>query len=347
MADGSVPVSPRRCAVVFAVEGAVLGSNESLGIGGNVEALGKGTPIPMVQNDENPSRWQAQVEIPCGVLVEYRYAIMNDYNTKLAWEQARWLCSCSCFLLWPTLEIPSGVVRLELDDLWGTGVDRAVHVGLARRGRHADVASMYLGSGPCMLSTSASSPSSLQTRARLAPPLVSVSPGAFASASPVGGERARSSFIGGLRSPPPTMPVPTAPSNGAALLSSPPQPPVLSSPPQQPAHPHPYPHPHPHGSRSDGDVLFTGYLTKLGERMKSWKRRFFILTTSTLLYYIDSTKITPKGKITITEISGVKLTTLAGKEDKFAFEVITKRNKEAERTRWIDEFRKLHLPISQ
>eukprot|EP00727_Mastigamoeba_balamuthi_P005181 m51a1_g14661 putative pleckstrin homology domain-containing protein 1-like (292) ;mRNA; r:13200-15564 len=143
-------------------------------------------------------------------------------------------------------------------------------------------------------------------------------------------------------------------SNGAALLSSPPQPPVLSSPPQQPAHPHPYPHPHPHGSRSDGDVLFTGYLTKLGERMKSWKRRFFILTTSTLLYYIDSTKITPKGKITITEISGVKLTTLAGKEDKFAFEVITKRrvfvflaDKEAERTRWIDEFRKLHLPISQ
>jgi hypothetical protein len=121
---------------------------------------------------------------------------------------------------------------------------------------------------------------------------------------------------------PPSLSVSTA---SPASLSPPPPSPVLATP---------------------TDVLCTGFLTKLGEVRKTWKRRFFILNTLCVLYYTKLVRAKPKGRIEIVDIMYVRAAVVKGKEAMFAFELVTKpriftllAEKDDERTMWFDSFR--------
>ena len=38
------------------------------------------------------------------------------------------------------------------------------------------------------------------------------------------------------------------------------------------------------------ETLKTGYLSKVGGGFRTWKKRFFVLTTSAIAYYTDQTR---------------------------------------------------------
>src|SRR5690242_2319371 len=60
---------------------------------------------------------------------------------------------------------------------------------------------------------------------------------------------------------------------------------------------------------SDKDILKAGYLTKLGKQIKSWKRRYFILTESYLMYFEnDKPNAKLKGCVDLSEKESCSIT---------------------------------------
>ena len=56
-----------------------------------------------------------------------------------------------------------------------------------------------------------------------------------------------------------------------------------------------------------GTVIHSGWLTKEGQRVKSWKRRYFVLTDTKLLrYFEDEQQLKFKGAINVSSISSIK-----------------------------------------
>ena len=76
----------------------------------------------------------------------------------------------------------------------------------------------------------------------------------------------------------------------------------------------------------DRPTTHSGYLTKLGRKDnvlgKSWKRRFFVLSTSTLFYYTDESRKQEKGSVNLLAASVVpKLESYVNRNH--AFEIST------------------------
>lgn len=49
-----------------------------------------------------------------------------------------------------------------------------------------------------------------------------------------------------------------------------------------------------------------GYLTKQGHKVKSWRRRWFVLHPDTLAYYPKPNQMKPLGVVKIEDISAVR-----------------------------------------
>jgi lactoylglutathione lyase len=92
------------------------------------------------------------------------------------------------------------------------------------------------------------------------------------------------------------------------------------------------------------ETLKTGYLSKVGGGFRSWKKRFFVLTTSAIAYYTDQTRHQAdlKGGVLLEQVQAVEISasydtkkphclTVATKDRRYVFQAAD----DAERAGWI------------
>lgn len=96
-------------------------------------------------------------------------------------------------------------------------------------------------------------------------------------------------------------------------------------------------------------VIRSGYLLKVGGKVKTWKKRWFVLTEGSLSYYRDNEQVTPLHVVDMIICSGVKRDD-SKKPDSaaFVFQLITTERTfeiaaetSGERSDWVSDLQKV------
>ncbi|KAL6076948.1 Pleckstrin y domain-containing H member 2 [Balamuthia mandrillaris] len=73
---------------------------------------------------------------------------------------------------------------------------------------------------------------------------------------------------------------------------------------------------------AEKEVFKQGWMTKKGNHVKNWKRRFFVLSKKELKYFVNDMAFKAKGVVLIKEVKAVQLSTDA-RAPNFSFELVT------------------------
>ena len=100
-------------------------------------------------------------------------------------------------------------------------------------------------------------------------------------------------------------------------------------------------------------VICAGYLTKLGQKMPTWKRRYFELLPSMLIYYASQGDYDkPRGYFENKRISCIQVISIAGK-DVPAFQIVTEgrvcriyADSAQDFEKWMNAFKGLKIKVA-